>query len=160
MAKTSYWQKLRDPRWQKRRLEIMDRDKFACRMCGNDRETLNVHHLAYERNGEPWDTDEYLLVTLCEPCHEEFHDANPGANWIATLIQAGASWDDIHVIREYFGYIADGPSPRQYTRKEWSAIHEGVFELLGAVQYGASGEELRNALVAVGQAARARQEQE
>lgn len=156
MAKTTYAQKLRDPRWQKRRLEVMQRDGFACRLCGNDRETLNVHHLVYERNGEPWDTHPDLLVTLCQPCHEEFHETNPGGNWIATLIQIGAGWDDIHVLREYFGHIADGPSPRQYTSAEWDAIHRGVLEVLCAAAAGVSAEEIEAALMPLSKAARER----
>jgi hypothetical protein len=69
MAKT-YYEKLKDPRWQKKRLQIMDRDKFSCRYCGNSERTLNVHHLLYEKGANPWDYESNLLVTLCEKCHE------------------------------------------------------------------------------------------
>ncbi len=158
MARSSYWQKLRDPRWQKRRLEIMDRDGFSCRMCGNDRDTLNVHHLAYQRDGEPWETHDDLLVTLCESCHEEFHDTNPGGTWIATLIRAGARWDDIHILTEYFGQGMDGPSPKPYTRDEWDAIYRGVHELLNAATSGVSADEIEGALSAMAKTARARRD--
>lgn len=63
----SYYESLKDPRWQKRRLEIMQRDGFKCQLCGNDKKTLNVHHLKY--NGEPWEAEDKHLITLCEPCH-------------------------------------------------------------------------------------------
>jgi len=63
---------LRDPRWQRRRLEIMSRDNFACRDCGNDEETLNVHHLYYRSSFAPWEYSDSALVTWCEPCHEYF----------------------------------------------------------------------------------------
>lgn len=69
-----YFEKLRDPRWQKKRLEIMGRDKFSCRHCGDTEKTLNVHHCIYDKGKEPWDYEGSNLVTLCEACHkhEEF----------------------------------------------------------------------------------------
>lgn len=69
MAKT-YAEKLRDPRWQRRRLEIMQRDEFRCRHCDSEADTLNVHHTVYARGRDPWDYDGVHLLTLCEGCHE------------------------------------------------------------------------------------------
>src|SRR5205085_12374091 len=66
----AYAQKLKDPRWQKKRLEVMNRDNFTCRMCGDDKSHLNVHHLYYAESGNPWDVHESALLTLCETCHE------------------------------------------------------------------------------------------
>jgi hypothetical protein len=65
----TYAQKLRDPRWQKMRLRIMERDGFACRHCGDTRTTLNVHHKYYCWGAAPWEYEEHLLLTLCERCH-------------------------------------------------------------------------------------------
>ncbi len=67
--KTEYSQKLRDPRWQKLRLEIMNRDEFECKHCFSNDKTLNVHHFGY--NGDPWEVEPKSLITLCEDCHEE-----------------------------------------------------------------------------------------
>jgi hypothetical protein len=66
---STYTEKLKDPRWQKKRLEILERDGFTCKLCGNTKETLNVHHWEYVK-GEPWDAPDYLLATLCTTCHE------------------------------------------------------------------------------------------
>lgn len=68
---STYYEKLRDPRWQKKRLEIMQRDGFACRMCGDKSKTLNVHHGYYARKTDPWEYPEETLWTLCEACHED-----------------------------------------------------------------------------------------
>lgn len=68
---TAYSKKLLDPRWQKKRLEILSRDKFRCRCCGNDRNTLHVHHKYYESGYEPWDYENDTLITFCSSCHEE-----------------------------------------------------------------------------------------
>ena len=67
----SYSQKLKDPRWQKKRLLILNRDKFTCQECADDESTLHVHHIYYEPGNDPWDYPDYALVTLCESCHSE-----------------------------------------------------------------------------------------
>jgi phage terminase large subunit GpA-like protein len=63
----TYAEKLKDPRWQKKRLEILERDEWKCKLCGDHTTTLHVHHEKYK--GEPWDADNELLKTLCEHCH-------------------------------------------------------------------------------------------
>jgi hypothetical protein len=67
----AYLQKLKDPRWQKMRLKILERDKWTCQNCGETEDTLHVHHLTYRNGAEPWDYPEDQLQTLCEGCHEE-----------------------------------------------------------------------------------------
>ena len=66
----SYSEMLKDPRWQKKRLQIMNRDDFTCRACGDKSTTLHVHHLAYMHDTAPWEYEDKFLVTLCENCHE------------------------------------------------------------------------------------------
>lgn len=65
-----YAQKLLDPRWQKQRLEILNRDKWACQICFDSESTLHVHHRWYQQGCDPWDYPPECLVTLCETCHE------------------------------------------------------------------------------------------
>lgn len=66
----TYAERLKDPRWQKRRLEIMSRDGFACQSCFGDEETLHVHHIVYRKKAMPWEYPDEDLVTLCESCHK------------------------------------------------------------------------------------------
>lgn len=65
----TYREKLMDPRWQRKRLEIMERDKFTCRHCASADETLHVHHGYYARGKDPWDYANETLQTLCHECH-------------------------------------------------------------------------------------------
>ena len=67
----TYADKLKDPRWQKKRLEIMERDEFTCQHCFKTNKTLTVHHLTYRHGQEPWEADATDLLTLCEDCHTE-----------------------------------------------------------------------------------------
>lgn len=68
--RSAYATKLLDPRWQKKRLEILNRDEWACRICFDSKSTLHVHHRRYEYGKEPWDYPDEWLVTLCADCHE------------------------------------------------------------------------------------------
>jgi len=63
----NYAEKLKDPRWQARRLRVFERDQFSCRSCNDTKTELQVHHLKY--NGEPWQAPEENLITLCKHCH-------------------------------------------------------------------------------------------
>ena len=65
----TYAEKLKHPKWQKKRLQVLNRDKFTCRDCGDKDRQLQVHHCFYE-TGEPWETDLIYLLTLCEKCHK------------------------------------------------------------------------------------------
>ncbi len=70
-SKAEYAAKFKDPRWQRKRLEIMERDQFACVKCGDKDSTLNVHHKFYEFGQAPWEYPPCALVTLCEVCHQD-----------------------------------------------------------------------------------------
>jgi hypothetical protein len=63
----NYSEKLKDPRWQKRRLEILNRDNWKCKCCKDEDTTLHVHHIKY--TGNPWDAKDDDLITLCAHCH-------------------------------------------------------------------------------------------
>lgn len=69
MFNTAYQKKLQSPLWQRKRLEILQRDNFTCQHCGDNHIQLHVHHQFYEKGVEPWDHPEYLLITLCKVCH-------------------------------------------------------------------------------------------
>lgn len=68
MASNWYLEQLKSPEWQKKRLEIFERDSWTCRYCGDTKTTLHVHHLTYA--GKPWEAANDSLVTTCEHCHE------------------------------------------------------------------------------------------
>jgi len=66
----SYAEKLKDPRWQKKRLKILERDNWTCQICHSTRKMLTVHHTYYDIRLDPWDYPDYSLKTLCESCHD------------------------------------------------------------------------------------------
>lgn len=68
---TPYQHLLRDPRWQKRRLEILERDGWQCQQCGSVDRELQVHHRWYAHGAAPWESPDQALLTLCCVCHQE-----------------------------------------------------------------------------------------
>ena len=67
----NYSELLKDPHWQKKRLEIFERDKWTCQLCGDKETTLHVHHKKYIKDKNPWEINNKYLITLCEDCHTE-----------------------------------------------------------------------------------------
>lgn len=66
----TYSEKLKDPRWQKKRLEVLNRDEFTCQICGTKKIELHIHHLSYRVGAEPWDYDNSNFATYCKVCHQ------------------------------------------------------------------------------------------
>lgn len=67
----SYSEKLKHPKWQRKRLEVLSRDNFTCVKCGDSETELHVNHLKYK--GEPHDVPLNYLETLCKNCHKIYH---------------------------------------------------------------------------------------
>lgn len=65
----TYPEKLRDPRWQKKRLEILQRDGWKCVICHAADKELQVHHAVYRRL-DPWAYPDYCYQSLCRDCHQ------------------------------------------------------------------------------------------
>lgn len=74
VEKKSYYELLKHPLWQRKRLEVLQRAGFACESCGTSDETLHVHHSYYEKGLAPWEYPDLSLHCLCERCHKEAQD--------------------------------------------------------------------------------------
>jgi len=100
--KSEYSQKLLDPRWQKKRLEIMQRDNWSCQLCGDTENTLHVHHAFYLNDKDIWDYPENLLITLCDSCHEEEHSSayDDAISILKQLRENGILYTDIRNMLE------------------------------------------------------------
>jgi hypothetical protein len=71
--KKPYSELLKDPRWQKKRLKVLERDNWLCASCGDGTSTLHVHHKKYKEGKKPWEYRLEMLISLCEQCHSEIH---------------------------------------------------------------------------------------
>lgn len=85
MSKT-YYEKLRDPRWQRKRLEAMQAAEFRCQMCYDSESPLHVHHKAYFKGREPWEYDIEQLSVLCEECHADEHETDDAYSLVGSYL--------------------------------------------------------------------------
>ena len=73
ITSANYKKKLTDPKWKKKSKWIKKRDYYTCNVCGNKQGLLNVHHIIYT-TPDPWNEDDWNLITLCIDCHQSVHD--------------------------------------------------------------------------------------
>ena len=99
----TYSEKLKDPRWQRKRLEIMQRDKFTCQRCYDSETTLHVHHRNYTYGKEPWEYESNELVTLCSECHENETAAASGLESHLKQLKTFMFAEDLNEIIEKIG---------------------------------------------------------
>ena len=85
-----YQEQINDTRWKIKRVAILKRDKFTCKICGYTGLRVNVHHLKY--TGMAWEAPNEDLITLCMECHSKLHTDK----W-----KAGKSLGDL--IKENYG---------------------------------------------------------
>lgn len=130
--KTPYQQLLLDPRWQRRRLEVMGRNDFTCESCSDSESTLNVHHVRYQRGVKPWEYKDEELLCLCQPCHEERHDKtnvlldmlaqtpamclnmDDAISWLAGYLASQSPWPDSEdVFRKFATNYSEWPADCQ-----------------------------------------------
>lgn len=90
----NYAQKLQDPRWQRVRLEVLDREDFTCEWCQATNKTLHVHHGYYQKGLEPWEYNTNTLHCLCEDCHPEVQALTTEAHHLFASL-SHASFDTV-----------------------------------------------------------------
>lgn len=104
MKRIPYQQKLKDPRWQKKRLEVLAESGWQCSSCGDQESTLHVHHLVYVKGREPWEYENYELVVLCESCHQRTHQIDAELKTAIELVWGDANFGESSIMR-IIGYI-------------------------------------------------------
>ncbi len=67
----TYSEQLKHPNWQKKRLEILERDKWTCQICGDTETQLQIHHQEYDKSYQTmaWQYPNHIYKTLCADCH-------------------------------------------------------------------------------------------
>jgi len=88
---TTYKEKLKNPRWQKKRLEILERDNWECQNCGETKKTLCVHHRTYFLNRDPWEYENKIFITLCEDCHSDPDEVAPWSTCFTPYLLIGVN---------------------------------------------------------------------
>ena len=76
----SYQEQLKSPKWQKKRLQILEIHNFTCEKCNATEKTLHVHHARYIKGRKVWEYDNDVLMCLCEDCHKAEHEPKEQPN--------------------------------------------------------------------------------
>lgn len=122
-----------DPRWQKLRLEILDRDKFTCQRCLSTDKTLHVHHQYYLNDGRlPWEYHSSLLITLCADCHKDEELMKGYDDYIVkTLLSYGLLREDLDQLTLAIGYaLTDGVVKFDKTPLEIRSLFKKLLETI------------------------------
>ena len=119
----TYSQKLRDPRWQKLRLRILERDNWTCQSCRSTTKTLQVHHLYYAKR-DPWDYPDSCYQTLCEDCHKTRHELTNKASDALRMSIRNVSTAKLEAVAQSLMENAMCDDP--YRRHLVSNLHESV----------------------------------
>lgn len=129
MTKTSYSEKLKDPRWQKKRLEIMERDSWTCQLCYAEDRPLHVHHKKYEYGKNPWDIDSAYLLTLCDNCHAiETKDYTQNINELIDILRQTLSSKGLYALVNAFGNTNFSYSADLYAEVVDDVFHSDYLE--------------------------------
>jgi len=131
MGKKDYSELLKHPKWQKRRLEIFERDNFTCQKCGATEETLHIHHLKYLKNALPWESPSEDLITLCEICH----------SWVSYMKLTPDEFQDMKVVK----YCDENGTPEGFFLR--AKFMFALFTLNDGWVFGTSSEWLLNDII-------------
>lgn len=101
---SNYSEQFKDPRWQQFRLKVLERDGFRCVFCGDEENTLHVHHLYYISKRKPWEYPLGCARTLCEDCHKQGHANKSGLDEWELLIAAFEG--DPFIVGRFYHQIA------------------------------------------------------
>lgn len=141
MAKKTYYEKLKDPRWQKLRLEVMQHSHFCCDICGDNEATLNIHHKEYFKGHEPWEYEVGQLACVCENCHKDEHSNKDALKYVSSFLDF-----DGPVSRDFIAFMIAG-----YVGMDLDVVlNESNYEMCAyatwAYQYGVQASYLKISL--------------
>lgn len=94
-----YGEQLLDPRWQRKRLEVLNRAGFKCEECGDITTTLHVHHRYYVSHRMAWEYPDFCFQCLCKNCHE---DIKLAADHLRSFDSASNMFSEWEFVLDYF----------------------------------------------------------
>lgn len=117
-----YFELLKKPEWQKKRLERLEIAGWECENCGQKDDQLHVHHRQYFKNRSPWEYENEQLEVLCDECHKSSHE-------ITEAIKQILSFSDT---REIFNLLMGYCDPKILPKINDIQIEEHNYRLMAA----------------------------
>lgn len=69
----TYQEQIKSPKWQKKRLEILNLRGFKCEKCSCEERQLHIHHRFYLKDRKAWEYNNDVFQVLYHSCHENEH---------------------------------------------------------------------------------------
>lgn len=126
----TYREMLLDPRWQRKRLKILEAAEWKCSVCGAADRTLHVHHLDYWPGCAPWQYPDHWLAALCEGCHAE-KTASAAEDRVANL-SVGTEADLHKRVFSLFGRLG-APTDAEELLRELAILDDTLSHIQGSV---------------------------
>jgi hypothetical protein len=112
----------KNPLWQKRRLEMLERANYRCSCCQDDESQLHVHHGQYFTGRKLWEYADKELQVLCGTCHEEAHKHLERIKEIVSTVPADGLTELVALLAGYLdnantragGFVGDGVNTEAY----------------------------------------------
>lgn len=122
----NYWDQLKDPRWQKKRLERLSAEGWQCMNCCDKTETLHVHHKRYVNGRAPWEYEDVELDVLCDGCHKYAHIIK---SQLDILMANASSLTEETTIGLMSGYAVAGEMIDESVAQALTVERKGDYEL-------------------------------
>lgn len=81
------------PKWQERRLHILERAGWKCEACGEAEKQLNVHHKLYVRGRKVWEYEDDELRALCKDCHNAYDVIRKEIQKVVGSLHESDAWE-------------------------------------------------------------------
>lgn len=126
---TTYYEKLKSPKWQKKRLEILDLRGFKCEICQDKDSQLHVHHKIYKKGLTPWGYPNHNYAVLCDDCHKNSHEVIDLFNDFMGCLDVNGFFDQKNILAFMYAFV----QIEDLDGHEFGSLHE-KFDNLGLVE--------------------------
>lgn len=126
---TTYYEKLKSPQWQKKRLEILNEHGFSCESCCIDSEQLHVHHKIYKKGLDPWDYPSYNYAVLCDSCHKQAHETIDTMNELIGVLPIDGHLSQHGVLSFLLNFLSNEDEWIRATDNQFQHFHRLASEI-------------------------------
>lgn len=106
--KLTYGEQLKHPKWQRKRLEALEKADFTCTGCYDNASTLHVHHKQYFKGRMAWEYELSELAVLCEECHSFQHEVDDHLKRILSTLEMDGPQSTPDACAMLAGWASDG----------------------------------------------------
>lgn len=123
MAKQSYYELLKHPKWQAKRLRVLERAGYRCQLCADDETELHVHHTIYRKGAKPWEYEDHELQSLCKDCHAARTRTRADIDALLGRIETESVGSDLYRVVGYLQAMVAEYDVRRESRASWMEFY-------------------------------------